>query len=181
MLKIFGVAVLGIVCFLAALIIPMAVTGQLNKDTLGLLFGDEETSATVKAGGDDLGPLAAKLSAELKRVQEWDVKLSEEDALLTQREDILDDTLTQITQIQTEIAAAMDTLDAEQQAAIKQIAKTMEAMAPENAATDLQAMSPEEAARILPLIKGRARGKILDEMEAAQRSLILQVLQERKY
>ncbi|MDK1020133.1 MAG: hypothetical protein QGD90_00665 [Candidatus Hydrogenedentes bacterium] len=181
MLKILGVAVLGIVCFLAALIIPMAVTGQLDKVTLSLFFGDEETSATVKAGEDDVGPVAAKLSAELKRVQEWDAKLSEKAALLTQREDILDETLTQITQIQTQIAAAMDALDTEQQAAIQSIAKTMEAMTPLNAATDLQAMSPEDAARILPLVKDRNRGKILDAMAADNRSLILQVLQERKY
>lgn len=181
MLKIFGVALLGIVCFLAALIIPMAVTGQLNKATLGLLFGDEETPATVKVSEDDLGPLRAKLSAEQKRLKDLDAKLNEEAVILTERERSLDKTLTQITQIQTQIAAAMDALDTEQQASIQSIAETMEAMTPLNAATDLQAMSPEEAARILPLIRDRNRGKILDAMVADKRSLILQVLQEQKY
>ena len=181
MLKILGIAVLAIVCFLAALIGPMAVTGQLNKDTLGLFFGDEETSAPVKAGEDGLGPLAAGLRSEQKRLEEWDAKLGEEDARLTQRERIMDQALTEIEQIQAEISAAMDELDAEQLAGIQSIAKTMAAMSAKNAATDLQTMSPEEAARILPLIKDRNRGKILDEMDADKRSLIIQVLQDRRY
>ena len=181
MLKILGIAVLAIVCFLGAIIGPMAVTGQLNEDTFGALFGGEDASDPVKPGEDDLGPLATKLRSEQKRLQEWDAKLGEEDARLTQRERIIDQNLSEIKQIQTEVVTAMDALDADQQAAIQSIAKTMEAMSAENAATDLQAMSPEEAARILPMIKGRNRGKILDEMDADQRSLILQVLQDRKY
>ncbi len=180
-MKILGIAVLAIVCFLVALVGPMAVTGQLNKDTLGLLFGEEDTSDPEKAGEDDLGPLAAKLRTEQKRLQELDAKLNEEDARLTQRERIIDQALVEITQIQTEVATAMDALDEEQQAGIQSIAKSLEAMTAQNAAMDLQAMSPQEAARLLPLIKDRSRGKILDEMAADNRSLILQVMQERKY
>ena len=181
MLKILGIAVLAMACFLVALVGPMAVTGQLNKDTFDLLFGGEEESAPVKAGEDDLGPLAVKLRSEQQRLQEWDAKLNDEDARLTQRERIIDQALVEITQIQTEVATAMDALDAEQQAAILSIAKSLEAMTAPNAATDLQAMSPEEAARILPLMKDRNRGRILDEMNADKRSLILQELQARKY
>ncbi len=181
MLKFLGIAALGIICFLVALLIPIALSGNLNAETIGGLFGGDGPSKATKTSDDNLGSLHASLQAEAKRLQALDTKLAEEEARIAQRQNELDDTLTQITQIQTDIAAAMDTLDTEQQENITQIAKTMEAMNPENAATDLQAMSPEEAARILPLIKGRSRGKILDAMVADKRSLILQVMQERKY
>lgn len=181
MLKILGVAALGIVCFLVAVIIPMAVTGNLNEETITRLFAGEQPPEATRTADDYLGPLAAKLRAQQERLDEWDTRLAQEDVRLTQRERIVDETLTQITQIQTDVSAAMDALDTEQQAAILSIAKTMAAMTARNAAIDLEAMSPEEAARILPLIKDRNRGKILDAMAADRRSLILQVLQERKY
>ena len=181
MLKILGIAVLAIGCFLAALIVPMAVTGQLNEEILGALFGGEDTSASVNSDEGALGPLATKLRSEQKRLEDWDARLGDEDARLTQRERIIDENLTELKQIQTEVVTAMDALDADRQAAIQSIAKTMQAMSAQNAATDLQAMTPEEAARILPMIKDRNRGKILDEMDADRRSLILQVQQERKY
>lgn len=181
MLKILGIAVLALGCFLAALVVPMVVTGQLNEDTLGVLFGADDTSVPEQSADDALGPLATKLRSEQKRLEEWDTKLGEEDARLTQRERIIDQNLGELKLIQTEVVTAMDALDADQQGAIQSIAKTMEAMSAQNAATDLAAMTPEEAARILPLIKDRSRGKILDVMDAEQRSLILQVQQERKY
>lgn len=180
MIKFLGIILLFAVCFLGALIGPAAVTGKLNEDTIRQLMGGEEPAAEAQKK-DELGPLAEKLRAEQKRLQDWDAELAEEDARLTQRERIVDDTLTQVTQIQSEISAAMDTLDQEQVAAIETIAKSLAAMDEQNAATDLEAMSPEEAARILPLIKDRDRGKILDAMDAARRSMIIQVQQDRKY
>ena len=180
MMKFLGITLLFLVCFLGALIGPAAVTGKLNEDTIRQLFGREEPPAKAQKA-DELGPLAEKLRAEQKRLQVWDAELAEEDARLTQRQRIVDDTLTQVTQIQTEISAAMDTLDQEQLAAIETIAKSLAAMDEKNAATDLEAMTPEEAARILPLIKDRNRGKILDAMDADRRSMILQVQQDRKY
>ena len=159
---------------------PAAVTGKLNEDTVRQLLGREEAAA-IPMKEDALGPLAEKLRAEQKRLEDWDADLAEEDARLTQRERVVDETLAQVTEIQTEIAAAMDTLDQEQVAAIETIAKSLAAMDEKNAATDLEAMTPEEAARILPIIKERNRGKILDAMSAEKRSTILQVQQDRKY
>lgn len=181
MLKILGMLMLGVVVFLAALVGPMAATGNLNPETIMRLLGREEAPEPVWNPDDDLGPLALKISAEQDRLREWEERLSEEDTRLTQRERDLDATLDEITGIQTEISSAIDQLDSEQQASILAIAKTLESMAAANAAIDLEGMSPEDAARILPLIKDRSRGKILDAMKQLNRSLILQVMQERKY
>ncbi len=159
---------------------PAALTGKLSEDTIRQLLGREGPPAIMRKA-DELGPLAEKLRAEQKRLEDWDAELAEEDERLTQRERIVDDTLAQVTLIQTDISSAMDTLDQEQETAIEVIAKTMAAMDEKNAATDLEAMTPEEAARILPLIKDRNRGKILDAMNADKRSMILQVQQDRKY
>lgn len=159
---------------------PAAVTGKLNEDTIRQLLGREEAAA-IPRKEDALGPLAEKLRAEQMRLEDWDAELAEEDSRLTQRERVVDETLAQVTEIQTEISAAMDTLDQEQVAAIETIAKSLAAMDEKNAATDLEAMTPEEAARILPIIKERNRGKILDAMSAEKRSTILQVQQDRKY
>lgn len=130
---------------------------------------------------DALGPLAEKLRAERKRLEDWDTDLTEEASRLTQRERNIDDTLAQVTQIQTDIVAAMDTLDLDQIAQMETIAKSMAAMDEVNAAADLEAMTPEQAARILPLIKDRDRGKILDAMNADTRLTILQIQVDRKY
>ena len=159
----------------------MAATGKLNKQTLDQLLGLEKEPEPARSAGGDLGPLGLKISEEQKRLRKWEDELTEEEVRLAQRERLIDETLDEITEIQTQIASAIDRLDGEQQASILAIAKTMEAMDAANAAEDLEAMTPEQSARILPLIKDRNRGRILDAMDAANRSLILQVMQERKY
>ena len=180
-MKLVGILILGLVVFLVAIIGPVAATGKLNPESISRLLGREEAEEPTVGGHQDLSPLALKMNEEQNRLREWESRLGDEEARLAQRERDLDLTLDEITEAQTQVVAALDQLDAEQQAAVQSIAKTMESMNAQNAAADLSAMSPEDAARILPLIKDRNRGKILDAMDAANRSLILEVMQERKY
>lgn len=179
--KIIGIAVLGIGCFSGALLIPLAITGNLSAAALNHLLGRDVPVESTGERADDLGPLAQEIILERERLEELASELTEERDRLDQRERVMDERLNEIAQIQAEITSTIDTLDSDRQAAIQAIAKTMAAMTAQNAATDLESMSPEEAARILPLIKDRNRGRILDAMDANRRSLIIQVMQERKY
>lgn len=166
---------------MAALLIPLAVTGNLNAAALSHFLGRDEPVESTADRADSLGPLAKEIILEQERLEELASELTEERDRLDQRERVMDERLNEIAQIQAEITSTIDTLDSDRQAAIQAIAKTMAAMTAQNAATDLESMSPEEAARILPLIKDRNRGRILDAMDADRRSLIIQVMQERKY
>lgn len=179
--KIIGILIAGVVVFVGTLVGALAATGKLNADTFAKLLGKQEAAHPDAATpAEDLGPLTTKIKEEQERLRAKELELDEREAQLDQREALLDQTLAEVTKAQEEVAAALGQLDEQHNAAILQIAKTMEKMDPANAAIDLAAMTPEDAAKIVPLITDRSRGKILDEMEAEPRARLLEVLQEKK-
>lgn len=172
---------LGVVlAFLLAVVIPMAATGKLDKASIDKILGKEVVLEPDEP--DPANSLLVSLDAERERLKEWESKLSKREEFLNLREQELSSTLNEVTQMQESIAAAMDTMDEDQQKRMMEVAKTLGTMKPNNAADDLESMTPEQAARLLPMIDERARGKILDAMDDLQhRSLILQIMQESKY
>ena len=180
MIKVVGIIVLALVAFFVAVITPLALTGNLNRDTMSRLMGGEEAVPTP-AVEDASSQLAQDLNAREVKLEDWESELETRQTRLDQRERELDATLDQITDRQDELYAKLDELDAEHLQALQDVAKTMAAMDEKNAAADLEVMTPEDAARLLPLIKERPRGKILDEMDEEKRAKIIQLMQERKY
>ena len=181
-MKIVGMVVLAILAFVGAIVGALAVTGNLSAERLSQIFGDDETPAAVIQPTDPIAPVAERLKEEEERLQKWAAELEEREARLAKRESVLDQTLEQTQQLQAEVKAAMDTLDADQAARIEDTAKLVEAMDPQKAAESLASMNPEDAAGILRHIKERTAGRILDELaDARQRNVILQTMQERKY
>lgn len=180
--KIIGILIAGVVVFVGTLAGALAVTGKLNADTLAKLMGGKEAAHTESAAAPqaELGPLSTKIKEEQERLRARERELDERESQLEQREAQLEQTLAEVTKLQEEVNAAFEQADAEHQARILQIAKTMEKMDPKNAAIDLAAMTPEDAAIIVPLITDRSRGKILDEMLPEPRAQLLEVLQEKK-
>lgn len=178
--KLIATLVMVVAAFLLAVVIPMAATGKLNKESIDKIRGVEVTLEAEEP--DPATPLLQSLEAERERLNELAADLAKREELLTLREQELSSTLQEVTQMQASIAAAMDEMDADQQERMMEVAKTLGSMKATNAADDLESMTPEQAAVLLPLIDERARGKILDAMDDLQhRSLILQIMQESKY
>lgn len=181
MLKIILIPVMAVAAFLGAILVPLAINGKLNLDTVKRIRGVETEIQNAPRAVDDAGPLAQALQEERARLEEWERDLQEEQDRIEQRQRVLDETLSEIIDLQALVQAGLDELDTKQSDGVNEVAKTMAAMDPQNAAMDLQAMTPEDAARLLPLIKDRTRGAILDTMDPDRRATILQIMQERKY
>jgi len=179
--KIIAIAALSIAAFALGIVGPMALTGNLNKDTLDKLMGKESMLPEVEEV-DDSGPLLAELKRERERLIAWEAELKNRDGLLVLREQEVFSSLDELEEIQKEVNATLDELDSKQEEGIKNVATSLSSMKPAEAAEDLESMTPEDAARLLPQIEDRKRGKILDAMEDQQkRALNLQIMQERKY
>jgi flagellar motility protein MotE (MotC chaperone) len=169
-----------VAAFLMALVIPMAASGKLNKESLDKILG--RTPELVEEEPDPASPLVVSLNEERARLTQWESDLTKRESLLALREGELSSTLSDVKAIQAEIAASMDELDEDQKKGMTQVASALASMEPENAAMDLESMTPERAAMLLPMIDEKVQGEILDAMTDAQhRSLIFQIMQEPKY
>lgn len=172
---------LAVIAFLAAILVPLAMSGNLNSESLERLLGREPEPSTIVEEKDPLGPLAQKLQERERALDTFEQSLNERAARLDQREREIDETLEQIEEIQDRIGQQMDEMDAERQERIGKLADMIGAMDPREAAEDLEALSPEDAAEVLILVKDRTAGSILDEMEHRKRVLVHQILQDRRY
>ena len=143
--------------------------------------GPEDAIPVEIVEQDPSGPFAQALKNKERELNEREQELSDRDERLVQRQRILDDTLSEVTQIQEEIQIALDELDTDRDDRIEKSAKLLAAMNAVNAAKDMEAMAPEDAAELLRYIKERNAGRILDAMEPQKRTLVHQHLQERKY
>lgn len=179
--KIIVIPLVAMFAFVAAMGIPMIMSGNLNMEGINRILGRETASTSAVPPEDDFGPRALALKKERESLAKRKAELDTLDEQLRQRQQVLDDTLKEIQQIQEQLEAAMDDMDTGQAAGVEQVAKTVAAMNDVNAAKSLESMAPEEAAHILPLIKERTRGRIMDSMDDRRRALILQIMQERKY
>ncbi|MFP6582273.1 MAG: hypothetical protein VCD00_06925 [Candidatus Hydrogenedentota bacterium] len=180
MKKIIATLVALVAVFMLAVVVPMAVSGYLNKASIDTLLGREPSLEADEP--DPATALVQSLNEERDRLRAVEADLQKREELLTLRESDLSATLAEVKAIQEAVSANMDTLDAQQEAGIAEVAKTLSSMKADNAAVELESMTPEQAARLLPLISERSKGKILDAMSDLQhRSLILQILQESKY
>lgn len=180
MAKMIAMLTMLVLAFMLAVLIPMGVTGNLNKAAFDTLLGRVPELAVIEE--DPASPLVVTLNAERTRLTEWDAQLKKQEELLALREGELSSTLAEVKTIQAEITSAMDELDERQTAGMTEVANTLSTMEAANAAIDLEAMTPEQAAMLLPMIDKKSRGEILDAMTDTQhRSLIFQIMQESKY
>ena len=178
--KIIATLTLVALAFIAALVVPLALSGKLNKDSMNTIMGREPEVLMEKV--DPAGPLMQSLTEEQERLSTWDTDLTKREELLKLREADVSSTLAEVKTIQAEITQAMDQLDKEQQDRLTTLAKTLGGMKAAKAAESLEQMTPEQASVLLPIINEDSRGKILDSMKDIQhRALIFQIMQESKY
>ena len=177
--KLIATFTLVVLAFMAALIVPLALSGKLNKESIDTIMGKD--SNAIQEPIDPAGPLMQSLEEEQERLATKDAELTKRDELLTLREAEVSATLNEIKTIQAEITQAMDTLDEEKQTRLTNLAKTLGTMKADNAAKSLEEMTPEQASLLLPMISEKNRGKILDSMDDEHRALVFQIMQESKY
>lgn len=182
MMRVIGVIIAAVVVFLAAVLVPLALKGQLNADTIKRLAGGQEKApAAVEAEPEAAaGPLTTKIKEEQERLRAWEMKLQEREERLDQREQLLDQTLAEVTKAQDEVKLALGEADTQHTESLQGIAKTLEKMDPKKAAEVLSAMEAADGAKITPLISDRIRGQIFDEMDAKARTSLVEVLQAKK-
>ena len=169
-----------VLAFMAALVVPLALSGKLDKDSINTILG-KETEAPV-AEVDPAGALMQTLKEEQERLVALDAAITKREELVKLREAEVQATLNEVTTLQAEITQSMNVLDEEQKTRLADLAKTLGTMKAEKAAESLEQMTPEQASDLLPLISDKDRGKILDSMKDLQhRALIFQIMQESKY
>jgi len=169
-----------VVVFIAVMLAPAAIKGELNAASIKRLVGIKEPAPPPDPNAN-LGPLAQQLKAQQEKLATWQRELDEREQRLDEREQLVDQTLAEITKTKDEVMAAIEQLDEAQLASLTDIAKTMEKMTADKAAKDLEAMTPKDAARLLPLIKTSSRGEILDAVTDDKRIAILEEMQAKKY
>lgn len=185
-MRIVGILIAAVVVFVAALLVPLALTGKLNADTFKRLAGLEAkpaaTKTTEEAATAEMpsGPLATKVKEEQERLRKWEADLQKRAEELDKREQSVNEMLTDVTKKAEEVQAIYDKLDAEHQASLQLAAKTLEKMDPAEAAKDFNKMDPEDGARIAALISDRIRGAIFDAMDESKRVDLLKAIQAKK-
>jgi flagellar motility protein MotE (MotC chaperone) len=183
MIRILIAAVLVVVAFLAAMVVPMALTGTLNADSLLRLLGlSAAAPATAPAAPTKISPLSQMLKSELESVRLKAAQLDERSTQLDLRQTELEAMLREIEVQEDLLKSYMDDLDADQDEGLTAKAKMMGVMDPEVAATSIEAMDPQDAAAILRLLKDKQSAAILDAiLDVADRNLILEYIGEPKY
>lgn len=175
------IVVIALAAFAGGMVLPMALSGNLNAEGIQRALGRGETEIAPAPKEDALGPFARKLKEREDQLRANEQALEERTERLAQRERELDETLERIQEIQARLDEQMAAEDEARLERISKMAKMMSAMDPSKAAEDLETMTPEDAAEVLLLVKERTAGSILDEMEPRKRVLIHQILQSRRY
>lgn len=171
---------LGIMAFLAAVIVPLALSGNLSSEAIGKAMKKESPVPEAARSQGEVDGLVRALKdreAELDRREE---KVKAEEARLKKMQAELDDLRAELANIHLQVQEALGTEDAGKAERVKETALAISKMKPANAAESLKDWTPEDAAEVLRNVKERERGKILDAMEPTQAAQVLKSLQNSK-
>lgn len=159
--------VLALIVFAAAVIGPLAATGDLGK-LIDIVTGKaaQELAETpdAEAAPDEVSELARALKAQQADLKTRAAALDERESRLTLRERELKRDLDSLLEMKTAIETSLEQLDSARNQGLKEVAESLAVMEPEEAALDLEKMEARVAARLLPLIDEDARGPMLDAM-----------------
>ncbi len=105
MKKIIATLVALVAVFMLAVVVPMAMSGYLNKASIDTLLGREALLEPDEP--DPATALEQSLNEERDRLATWNVDLQNREELLTLRESDLSTTLSEIKAIQASVSANM--------------------------------------------------------------------------
>jgi len=179
-MRIIGLVGLGIVCFLAAVLVPVIATGNFSKEGLAKLSGRGAPEAIVEEEApDDVTPLVRALRQREDGLAKREAKLKEDEERLKMMQADLDKLRAELKTVQAQITQALQAADVDKKARLEEVAKSLAEMKPQNAADTLKEWPPEDAANVLRLVKDKERGKILDSMDPEKAAIVLRAIQER--
>lgn len=179
-MKLALIVIVGLLSFVGALVGALAVTGNLNAESLGKLIASEPEEMVSEEPPDALAPWAEAMKKREEAVAAREADVAERETRLEQERRDLEQYGSEVAANLEQIQTLLNTEDSSQGERIAETAKTLESMKPDTAAESMAAFEPEESAAILALIKERTRGKILDAMDENQRTMILRAMQEPK-
>lgn len=177
-MKILGMAGLALVCFLLALIVPIAATGNLPK--LGQLVGRKppEQPVELKEEPDQVTPLVRALRLREEKLDEREAQIKEEEERVRIMRADLEQLRTDLKDIQQQIGLSLQAADVDREERLQEVATSLSKMKPKNAAKTLDEWPPSDVAGIMLRIKDKERSKIFDEMTPDKAAVILQAIQE---
>jgi len=180
-MKVLGFIGLGFITFVLTVLGAMALTGNLNRESIDRLLNRQEQEAPVKKQADDLDPFLRSLNKEREAVKKREerVRLAEDALDLRERQN--QDLLAEIDEKLTQLQEAMTEADDEREQRLKDDAKSLAEMSEKKAAETLNELPIEDATQILRYMKEKPRGKILDEMEPRKAALLLSSTQATVY
>ncbi len=144
----------------------LALTGQLNSESLNKLLGRaEDSQEPVKEESEEVDPLAQQLKERARQLEQEQAQLAEERKRLQIAQQELEELQDQLEQILQELTALKQEADADYQTRLQDAALTLGAMDDRKAAEALQQWPPEYAAEVLRNVKEKQRAKILDAMK----------------
>ncbi len=159
----------------------LAMTGDLNKAGLEKLLGrnQPEVSAETAPEPDQLSEMAKALQEREEAIKAREDDLEIQQQRLNETQDQMEELRNNLKDLIAQLTQSVDTIDADTQARLQDVADSLAGMKPDAAALVLAEYPPEQGARLLQLIDERARGKILDKMNEKKAAEFLKALTEQ--
>lgn len=181
-MRLSAIILLVLLVFAGSLAGFMYMAGGFTKEGLQKLLGVEPVQtaeATPPASTEQIPEL-------LKAIKEREAELDEREAVLKAEEARVNEQRAQLVELRTTLSAlvaeatkTMDEAEASKRQQLQNVALSLSAMEPENAADAIGSWAPEDAAIVLQLIEEeRQRGAILDSLEPDQAASVLRAMQE---
>jgi len=174
-MKILLYAAIALVVFCGMVALTLHFKGALNKEALtslkrSFLPQKEDAEQDAQADGQVSGPvlpLATALAEKEKQLAQWETEIAEERKRLEQEEARFEEIRKEIETLLKQMQQRVDSLDAEEEQRLADLAKTYAGMRPEGAAQILEKMPVDDAVRILMRTPTRNRARIVEKMQNA--------------
>jgi len=166
-------AAIAVVAFCGMVAVNLHLKGALNKEALvglknSFSGGGEETEETSSSQQrQPMVPLADALAQKEKRLAQWETEIAEEKKRLEQEQSRFDEIRKEVETLLKQMEKQVDSLDAEEEKRLADLAKTYAGMRPKGAAEILEKMPVDTAVKILVRTPTRNRAKIVEEMKNA--------------
>ncbi len=169
--------ILPLIVFGAALIVPLALTGNLNKESIQKLASRSKKPVTLQPDPSRVDFLVRALKERQADLDAREEKVREDEARLKKMESDLEALRTELLAIQKQVQDTLGAEDAAQKERLQVVADDLAKMRPQNAVEVMKDWSEEQQIAVLKLIPGRQRVKILDSMEPKEAATLLEALQ----
>ena len=178
LMKLIVFGILGSISFVSALAGALAATGNLSRETLDKLMGNEVALEEAVAP-DQLGPLARDLNLLRDQLEQQRLAQVEEAQRLSDREAALQVESQRLDALVAQLTADLDQKSALRAQRLTTIATRVNLMKAKQAAEMLSSLPVDEAAEILrnDAIKKNS-GKIMTEIEATVLAQIMQQIRD---